>query len=269
MTDRTTKAAEGRVARAPHLMWVPIAKMKVSPHSQRDFKQHRVDQLAAEFDPEQIGYPVLNKRADDANHFWIIDGQHRVLALKAIGWGDQNVQCEVYEGLTEQQEAEVFLRRNNKLNVTAFDEFRIAVAAGREDECDINRILMAQGLRLDGSSQPGAVRAVGALRKVYAYSPATLARTLKILNESFDGMGLDGHIIHGVGMVCQRFNGEMPDTKAVERLTSLRNGADGLTQRAYQLKKQLGRPLPDCVAGAVVELVNGGKGGKKLPNWWS
>lgn len=265
MTNRTTDL---RVTRAPNLAWVPIAKMKVSPVAQREHRQSFVDQLAADFDPERLGYPVLNHRTDDG-HYYIIDGQHRILALKTIGWGDQFVQCEVYEGLDERGEADVFLWRNKKLAVHPFDRFRIAITAGRHDECDIDRIVREAGMRLDGRNDQGSLRAVGALQKVYDFGPEVLARTLAILNTAYDGRGIDGHIIHGVGAVCQRYNGQLDDDKLTGRLGSMKNGADGLSQRAYSLRKQSGRPVWECVAAAAVDTVNAGKGGKKLPSWWS
>lgn len=75
MSDRNTK-----ITRQARLRWVPIAQMKVNPLAQRELNQARVDKLAANFDPEQIGTPTVNHR-DGA--YYIIDGQHRIEALKA------------------------------------------------------------------------------------------------------------------------------------------------------------------------------------------
>jgi hypothetical protein len=33
-------------------------------------------------------------------------------------------------------------------------------------------------------------------------------------------------------------------------------------------RKVTGKPMPQCVAAAAVEILNAGKG-RKLPNWWA
>ena len=71
-----------RTRRAPHLRWVPIAKMRVSPRAQRTFSPAHAAALAASFDLEAMGYPVVNLRADGL--FYIVDAQHRVEALKLL-----------------------------------------------------------------------------------------------------------------------------------------------------------------------------------------
>ncbi len=262
-----SKSSPGvNTTRAPHLQWVPIEKMKVSTVAQRRFDDGWAATLTSTFDIEKLGYPVLSHR-DDA--FYIIDGQHRIAALKGIGYGDQNVQCEVYEGLTEAQEAAMFDGRNARKNVKPFDTFRIRIVAGRDEESDIDRIVRANGLRISENDAEGSIGAVGALRKVYRMNPVVLGRTLRIVRESFGDRALNGKVIEGVGLVCHRFNGAINDTDAVDRLTKVGGGVNGLMHNAQRIRANTGHPLPQCVAGAVVEVLNRGRGGKKLPSWWS
>ncbi len=95
------KPTGAKVERSAHLRWVPLGRMRVNPLAQRDLNQARVDKLVAEFDPEQLGTPVVNHRGEC---FYVIDGQHRFEALKVWlgeGWQSQQVQCEAYEGMSE------------------------------------------------------------------------------------------------------------------------------------------------------------------------
>lgn len=89
-----------RNQREARLRWVPISLMRTSPVAQRELNQSRVDYIAANFDPEDLGTPTVSHRD---GHFYVIDGQHRVEALKQIGWGDQQIQCWSYDGLNEEQ----------------------------------------------------------------------------------------------------------------------------------------------------------------------
>lgn len=267
MTEPTVPkpAAPKRVERDARLRWVPIADMKTSPLTQRDLKQARVDQLAANFDLEQIGTPTVNHRDGS---WYIIDGQHRIAALKEIGWEDQQIQCWAYEGLTETEEAEKFLKLNDYLAVNAFAKFRIGVRAEREEETDIDRIVRAQGLHVSHQKGEGNISAVVTLRKLYRRSPATLARSLRISRDAYGDAGMEGPVIEGIGLLCHRYNGLLDDDRAVAGLSKALGGVNGLLAKAEVLRKQTQNARAHCVAAAAVELINQGRGGKKLPSWW-
>jgi len=175
---------EGRIQRAARLRWVPLAQMRVNPLAQRDLRPARVSRLAAAFDLEQMGTPTVSCRG---GWFYVIDGQHRIAALKQwLGiWQDQQVQCWAYEGLTEAQEAEVFLKLNDTLAVHAFAKFKVSVQAGRAGEADVDRIVRALGLRISQARSGGGISAVGTLRRVYARGgAATLSKALRIIRDA-------------------------------------------------------------------------------------
>lgn len=257
---------KNRVEREARLKWEPIRLMRVSPLAQRDIQQARVDYLVAHFDLEQIGTPTVSRR-DGA--LYIIDGQHRVEALREIGWGDQQIQCWVYEDLTEQDEAEKFLQLNNTLTVNAFSKFRVSVRAGRPDECAIDGVVQKTGLCISQDKVPGAIAAVGTLRNLYVRSDAaTLGRTLGLIRDAFGDSGLQSAVIDGIGLLCQRYNGELDVPVAVERLSKVNGGVNGLLGDAEKLRLRTGNQKGHCVAAAAVDIINRGRGGRKLPSWW-
>lgn len=248
---------------------VPLVKMRVCDSAQRDLKPSRVDFLAAEFDPEMFGYPVVSNRD---GHYYIIDGQHRVRAVIAWlgkGWETQSVTCRVYTGMSEQDEADMFCRLNDILTVGAFPKFKARVTAGSEPECSVKRTVEKTGLRISQGKEEGTVSAVSTLTKVYKRDgAATLSRCLLIVNNSFGAMGLTNHVIDGAAKVCARYNGELNDEDAIEKLQQIRGGIGQLMARANLLRNQTHQALPECVAAAIVDIVNSKRGGKKLPSWW-
>ncbi len=260
------KPNESKVQRDARLRWVPIADMRVSPLAQRELRTAWVAKIAAEFDLEELGTPTVNHRGE---HWFVIDGQHRIEALKEIGWEDQQVQCWAYEGLTEAEEAEKFLKLNNKLTVNGFQKFKVGVQAGRIEEGDIDRIVRAQDLRVSLDKKDGAISCVATLRRIYRQGgPAVLARSLRIVRDAYGDPGLEAPVIGGIGMLCQRYNGELEDTLAVARLAKAQGGVNGLLGKAEHLRRQTGNQQNHCVAAAAVDIINAGRGGKKLPSWW-
>lgn len=259
-------ASSAHVKRSSARRWVPIAKMRVSPVAQRQRNQARVDYLAANFDPDEIGYFTVNFRD---GHYWVMDGQHRMEALKAIGYGDQQVECDVYEGLTVEEEAEKFLKLSDTLTISAFDKFQKGVVAGRPVEVAINRVVLDCGCAVSRTRTTGAIKAVGTLRKVYARGgDEVLGRTLKLILAAYGDAGLDAAVMDGIGHLCQRYNGSLDDERAVKQLGNAHGGVNGLLNRADGIRRKSGNAKGQCIAAAAVEILNAGRGGKKLPDWW-
>lgn len=250
-----------------NLRWVKASDMVVSTIAQREQRQARVNQIVAEFDQDKIGTPILSHRG---GHYFIVDGQHRIEAMRTVLGEEVEVQCWVYEGLDEAAEAELFLRYNDVLIVNSYDKFQVAVQAGRPDETDVDRIVRGQNLVVTRDKNlPGAVHAVATLKKVYNRDgAAALARALGIIRDSFGDSGLEAIIIDGVGLVCGRYDSELDVPVAVQRLSRVHGGAAGLLGKAETLRRQTGNPKGHCVAAAVVEVINAGRGGKKLTTWW-
>lgn len=265
-TRRHPSPPPTRVERSGHLLWIAIALLRIDPQSQRELRKGWAAEIANEFDPDKF-LPLLVSKRD--GRYFVIDGQHRVEAMKLMGWHDQEVQCWVFDGLTLAQEADLFLHHNNRRTVTTFDKFRIGVEAQREIECDINRIVLINGLKVQRSRGEGGVSAVSSLRRVYGFDPAVLARTLRIVHNAYGDDGLQGPVIEGIGLVCARYNGEVEDAHAIERLATVKGAIGALLTKANMYHKSLGRPLSMCIAGAAVEIIKTDRAGKKLPPWWS
>jgi Family of unknown function (DUF6551) len=256
-----------RTTRQARLKWVPIADMRVSPLAQREINRHRVDRIAADFDPEEVGNPTVSWRD---GHWYVIDGQHRIEAMRQMGWEDQQIQCWTYEGLTEAEEAERFLRLNDVLAVDRYARFKVGVAAARDEACEIDRVVRLQGLVVSRDRIPGAVRAVGTLERVYRRSDsATLGRTLRIIRDAYGDPGLEAAVIDGIGHLCARYNGVLDEAVAVERLSNAHGGANGLLGKAEMIRHRTGNAKGLCVGAAAVEIINAKRGGMKLPSWWT
>ena len=251
---------------------IAIATMRVpkAGTAQRPFSKAHGDTLAAQLDLEKLGYPVINL----ANGVpWILDGQHRIYALRQNGFGNDELDCEVYESLSEREMADRFLGRNNAKAVNAFDRFQVAVTAGHRREVAIAHLVDGAGLKISTSGESGYIRAVTALIHVYEQHGATgLSQTLRTIRDAYDGdpAAFAQPVIEGIGLVYGRYNGQADEAALIAALARMKQGVHGLFRRAQLQRERTGKGQPQCVAAAVVDTVNRGTRGKtRLPGWWT
>jgi hypothetical protein len=259
------------LVRRPHkFAEVALGDMTVSERAQRALKPSRVEQILAGLDLDAFGEPVLSARG---GRYYIIDGQHRIRALAQFlgeGWEKAVVRCKVFEGLAEKEEAKLFRQLNTILRTTAYDDFKVGFTAGFEEETKITSIVEGLGLHVArGRTEPGAVGAIGALRRAYRLSQKSLVFSLKLASESYGDAGLEGSVIEGFAQLHNRYERAIDDEVSIEALSHARGGVKGLLNEANKRRLTTGNSLPICVAAQAVEIINRHRKGKKLPSWWS
>jgi hypothetical protein len=55
---------------------------------------------------------------------------------------------------------------------------------------------------------------------------------------------------------------------AVGKLAGVHGGVNGLLGNAEKVRRETGNQKAHCVAAAAVDIINRGKGSKRLPSWW-
>lgn len=249
--------------------------MRIPNACQRELRPGRVEYLVSNFNDQMFGYPVVNWRD---GVYWVVDGQHRIrTAQKVFNIADddpkQTIDCHVYEGLSDQEMAEMFDRLNDRLGVHPFDTFRVRCTAERKRETSILRCVESQHLKVSRQRVPGSIAAVGALGGVYDQVGETmLGQVLRVIRDAYDAdpTSFDGTIIRGLGLVFNRYNGRTDERMLAEALSKVRYGARGLIRRAEAQREKTGNTKVQCLAAAVVELYNGTikKREGKLDSWW-
>lgn len=249
------------------LRWVDIADLKVSPVAQRELRPGWVAEIVNNFDIKCLDTMHVNCREN--GELFIMDGQHRIEALRELGWNDRALQVWYYEGLTEADEAEMFLQLNHIKQVGAFDKFRVGMQAGRDEELEISRIVRDQGLKIALTTRGGnAISAVGTLRKVYReYGGSTLSRALAIVYNSWGSPALTAPVIGGIAMLCYRYGPEVKTDKVIETFREEPGGLGSLLTLTDINRRTLGGTKMECLAAAAVSIINKGQGGRKLPTW--
>lgn len=262
------KSTPKKPARQCHLQWIKADDIGVNPVAQREFRPTWAHAILENFDLDKFQVPHVNRRADGS--LYVMEGQHSLWAYRQWAGEGQQVQVWLYDGLTEQEEAEFFLSLNNKKSVDAMSKFKAAVTAGREVECDIDRIVRANGCTVSNSDSTNSIKAVSALTTIYQrFGPKVLGQALRIIRDSFVDGGYERPVLMGVAMVLARYGDTIDEDRLVSKLSGIRNGWDGLIQRSNKIKGATGATQIEASAAAVVEFYNTGRGGVKLMAWWA
>lgn len=261
--------------------WLPVAKIEVEPSAQRVFDAKWAKKLALALDPDKLGKPAVVGLHSHANggrgeRFIVVDGQHRVAAVKIALGADQLIECEVIRGVSIARAAEIYRGRNTMRLPRSIDFFLAGVTADNEECCAINAIVNQLQLSVGRTTSNSMLSAVGALQAIYrderalgAGAPNLLRRTIELAvaawgrkSESFIG-----ELLRGLALVLSRYGGAL-DHEALERkLRGYRGGALGLLGHAKMIKQGLGGTISVCVARAVVQAYNSGRHKNLLPEW--
>jgi hypothetical protein len=256
--------------RSSKVFQVPIAKMRTPSEMvvQRKFRKAHGDHISKNLDLNKLGIPVMNHRD---GVFWILDGQHRIYAMRENGFEGYAMDCEVYENLTDAEMAHVFLGRDDRKAIDVFSKFHIACTAGHVEEMDIRRCVETQGLKISKNRGVDCVCCVSALRRVYDRDGVTvLGRALRTIRKAFGGdpYAFDANMIDGLSMVFNRFEGQAKEVEMGDRLSSFTHGVSGILRRAESVRMRTGNQKAQCVAAVAVEIYNKSGRGPKLPEWW-
>lgn len=262
--------------------WVPLDSLKfdhaVNPRTP-DQARRRVDAIVRDFDPDKLGYLTVSRR-DQNGTYVVLDGQHRVAALRRLGYDDQKVECRVYEGLTAQQEADIFLGLNTVRTMSAIHQLLAGIAAGRQPEADIARIVESLNLRIGDQCADGQIAAAKALRVVYGGGrvrrvkpeshPKLLQATLRLILSTWGRQqdALAGQIIEGVGFFLARYGSDVEVSVLVEKLA--KNGTPNkLIGEGRALRSAHDLTLSSAIAWRITDIYNKGRVKNRLASWLS
>lgn len=243
---------------------------------QRGLDRTRVKRLKENFIPDIIGTIVLSRRAGGG--MYILDGQHRIRAMVELGLSETMVECKVYDGLTTEQEAQIFFWLNNYLVVHSADKFRARAKFGEPVAVDILKIVDSHGLVVSSSQSDGHVSAVVSLESVYTGAVAKrkegvygdiLAMTLSVLVEAWpnNAYAMNGELIKGVGMILHRHSSRVTINDLVRKITIRQQGPMGLIIAGRDHRNSQGGTVASGIAYQIVVDYNKGRTRNRLPPW--
>jgi hypothetical protein len=194
------------IGKQPAIEWIKPEELFVDRTYQRDIgggaSQALITSIAAEWDWRLCVSLICSERADGKTY--VIDGQHRqegaelrnsiARTLGMVEGYIAHLPCTVHRGLTQEQEAELFVQANKlRRPVQRLEQFHAALVAGDRPTVEINAIIEEAGLKVGRSPAWQMIKAgevvfvnsVGSKMKRHGREPVLAA--LRVLAFAFEG----------------------------------------------------------------------------------
>lgn len=196
---------------------VEIDSLKIDEDAQRGLNSKRAKSIADGLIVDALGSIVVSERSD--GNRYVVDGMHRTEACKIKGL--RAIKAEIHYGLTQQQEATLFLIKNREsAKVSTLDEYKVGLTAGDALCVSVDQVLKSHGLGL-GSSSTNSVGAVSAvLRITRQCGQEVLDRALTVVEAAWgrDKESWDGVILGGVAMFLHRHGSSVDDDELGKKM---------------------------------------------------
>lgn len=191
---------------------------------QRGAKEPKVLDMAGKWSWVACGVIIV---ADRNGVFYVIDGQHRVLAARRradIG----KLPCLVFETTSAVVEAKGFLMANTLRKPMAMTErFKALLVTGDEGALIIQRMCEEVGREVSNAGTPRSVRCVAAMLRIVSRDAETLARIWPMIDSLMHGQPINQRIVEGLWFIESHMrNGEsLTDTRWRQRVMRVGSGA--------------------------------------------
>ncbi len=241
-----------------------VGDLEIDPRVQRAYvRLDRVEKIKAEYNPLALGRIHVSLRKDRS---WkVLDGWHRLLAVRELTDNQGEIPCTVYENLSLEEEAKLFLWLNSGERPTVIDRYNVALVAGDAEVLAIDEILHSLGWKVAPTSGHGQLSCVKTITSLYQRSvqyeedPNLLFMALKTINAAW-GAATDAaqaHIVMGIGRLWGEYGNKVSYDRLVGALQNIGNPMD-LTITAKQLATLQKRKLAMAVAAVIVDNYNRG-----------
>lgn len=198
--------------------------LTINPNAQRGLNMRRVREIVKDFDPLLVNPIKVSFRN---GRYYIIDGQHTLTALRVVNKGDCTVRCKVYYGLTETDEANLFIQQNgHSAPVTTAEKLKVLYLQGDKDVLEFVRTTESVGISVgfNRGSARNRIAAVAAAYSIYKKLPYHLyIETLTLILDAWNGdhTSLQREILQGVSHVVEVYHGEFKPQEMAKRLSKV------------------------------------------------
>lgn len=266
-TQVNTSPVHGSMTKVARYKWQVIDKpgkmqmvhkglLKIDPEYQRDAVAIKVYEISNKWSWLGAGVIIVGYRD---NEYWVIDGQHRVLAAKRRADIDM-LPCLVFQTEDVSKEAEAFLMANARRKpISSFAKQKAMVVAGDEIAVFVENACKQLGLKLGAHcTSVGGIRAVNWCYRKASEDKVAFLEVLKLSAEitMADEMYVNERILEGLWHL-NRFCGEgLRDKRLVKRIKE--RGANRLLAACQKAAAYYGKGGGNIFADGMLSEINKG-----------
>ena len=250
------------------IVQIKASDIIVDPAVQRELRPEWARKISRELNVDRIGVLTASRRADGTTV--VIDGQHRLTALKMAGMDDHMVDVRLVHDLSLAEEAGIFRTSNTSRPPTKIDMFRMAVVEGDHAATEIQKILHKHGWSVVASRSDGSFSAISAIQRIFKADSVAAYETIAALTGAWGNQNtaVNGHIVSGVGNIYIRHGERVGVDDMIARLADIKGGPAELLSRSQGLAAARGRKISNAVSELVVVEYNRRRAAsKRLPEW--
>jgi hypothetical protein len=242
-TETVEQPADDATLPPYKLELVPLLKLRIDHSTNpggyaRPKSEDRLRKLRREWDLRKVGTLEVSRRADRS--LWLINGQHRTEV--GIEKGLTELPAIVYEGLSREQEADLYLGFADALPQQALSVFMAKLARGDRAASAIKATVESVGLKVGldykaAHTDDGTIIAISRLERIHATAGAAGLRDLLYLVK--DAWGLDHRayqqaMLEAAFQFWAAYRSMWDRERLVERLKAA--GIEGIQSKAYAIR---------------------------------
>jgi len=251
-----------------------IADLTVDRRVQRSgYDLTKIEWIILRFNPGALGVITVSRRKDRSTV--IIDGAHRVEAVRRVSENTGKVRCHVFTGLTLAEEAQMFLDLNHTSKPLYIDQFRVRIEAEDPVAVGISKIVHSYGWTISGQAVNGNINAPAALERLWRLSsrlefePNLVQLTILVVTRSWgtERAGVHGVILDGIGRLLAEHGSRLNVDNLIERLRLFKGGPSQLHIEATQFAALQKMRVSMAVASLCTAEYNRRMRNNGLPAW--
>jgi hypothetical protein len=254
---------------------VDISSINIDDAYQRALRHELVNRIGRDFDIVKAGPILLSAREDGS--LWCVDGQHRMMG--ALQAGETEIFAHVVHGLTQAQEADLRLARNDRKGDSVQEKFRTRLVMGEEKVHRMVELVEQQHtmINVENPNIRHGVNAITTLEMLYDIdgTGVWMTRVIHTLREAYavdDGDTLDpstlsANMLKAVAWFLGQHvdPGELRYSDFVNRLASV--DVDDIRRKAVSHKAANGGATWLNYYRAIVEIWNFKRSDSKKLRW--
>ena len=238
------------------LMHIHKGKLLIDHSYQRsEITDHKTLSFASAWSWVACGTISVAKRGGD---FYVIDGQHRVLASLRRSDID-TLPCIVFESTGIESEADAFLTLNSSREaLRAVDRLRAMVRKGDPIAIKVQRMIEASGRSPSTSPSPKTIACIGTLLRIAAKRPKILDSIWPVITDVCTDYSIDARLVEGLAYVEQNMQEgfSISNTRFKNRLVQI--GPASLIDGVNRASSLYSKGGPRVWAVGIIETLNKG-----------